>query len=256
MLDAPPGAGPLETLLGDVAMRAFDFAQSDRQSLGQRLSIVQLVLAAAQITMASAHRRLFVVDFRRFAMTDERPQCHLETPVSERVLLRLDPGFPRGGVGRDRFGGGAQILANMIEIDQVAEKANSASSLKSAPVISFVLPNHLRQSLLRIELNCTPPPVWPSPESAHKPPPPERARGGPATCIWARIWTTCRARRASRPSAAGYTIRLPPECPAEPGMRLRKRRSRAAFEAAGFGLQPRTSEADRMRKTEKITGRN
>src|SRR5208337_589821 len=120
VLDAPPGAGPLETLLGDVAMRAFDFARSDRQSLGQRLSIVQLVLAAAQITMASAHRRLFVVDFRRFAMTDERPQCHLETPVSERVLLRLDPGFPRGGVGRDRFGGGAQILANMIEIDQVA----------------------------------------------------------------------------------------------------------------------------------------
>ena len=120
VLDAPPGAGPLETLLGDVAMRAFDFARSDRQSLGQRLSIVQLVLAAAQITMASAHRRVFVVDFRRFAMTDERPQCHLETPVSERVLLRLDPGFPRGGVGRDRFGGGAQILANMIEIDQVA----------------------------------------------------------------------------------------------------------------------------------------
>ncbi len=113
VLDAPPGAGPLETLLGDVAMRAFDFARSDRQSLGQRLSIVQLVLAAAQITMASAHRRLFVVDFRRFAMTDERPQRHLETPVSERVLLRLDPGFPRGGVGRDRFGGGAQILANM-----------------------------------------------------------------------------------------------------------------------------------------------
>src|SRR5208337_3381583 len=36
------------------------------------------------------------------------------------------------------------------------KKANSASSLKSAPVISFVLPNHLRQSLLRIELNRTP----------------------------------------------------------------------------------------------------
>src|SRR5208283_2205391 len=39
MLDAPPGAGPLQALLGDVAMGAFDLG-ADRQSCGQGLAIV------------------------------------------------------------------------------------------------------------------------------------------------------------------------------------------------------------------------
>ena len=47
MLDAPPGAGPLQALLGDVAMGAFDLAGADRQSFGQGLAIVQLVGASA-----------------------------------------------------------------------------------------------------------------------------------------------------------------------------------------------------------------
>ena len=47
MLDAPPGAGPLQALLGDVAMGAFDLAGTDRQSFGQSLAMVQLVGASA-----------------------------------------------------------------------------------------------------------------------------------------------------------------------------------------------------------------
>jgi len=47
VLDAPPGAGPLQALLGDVAMSAFDLARADRQSFGQGLAIVQLVGARA-----------------------------------------------------------------------------------------------------------------------------------------------------------------------------------------------------------------
>jgi len=41
VLDAPPGAGPLEALLCDVAMGAFDLARTDRQSFGESLAIVQ-----------------------------------------------------------------------------------------------------------------------------------------------------------------------------------------------------------------------
>ena len=42
MLDAPPGAGPLEALLGDVAVSAFDLARADWQSFGQGPATVQL----------------------------------------------------------------------------------------------------------------------------------------------------------------------------------------------------------------------
>src|SRR5208282_6075712 len=109
----------LQTLLRDIAMRAFDLARSDRQSVSQGLAIVQLLPATAQIAMASTHGGLFVVDFRPFAMTGERLQRRVETALSERVLVPLHPGFPRGG-GRDRLGGGAQIFTNMIEIYQIA----------------------------------------------------------------------------------------------------------------------------------------
>src|SRR5271156_2873604 len=70
--------------------------------------------------MASAHWSLVVVHFRRFEMTSECLQRLVETPGFERVLLRLHPGLLRGGLGRNRFRGDAQILANMIEINQVA----------------------------------------------------------------------------------------------------------------------------------------
>src|SRR5258708_38907370 len=42
VLDAPPGAGELQALLHDVAMRAFDFAPADRQPFGQRLAVFPL----------------------------------------------------------------------------------------------------------------------------------------------------------------------------------------------------------------------
>ncbi len=79
MLDAPPGAGPLQALLGDVAMSAFDLAGADwQQPFGQGLAIVQLVGASAEITMAGSHGRMLVVDFGRLAMSGERPQDGVE----------------------------------------------------------------------------------------------------------------------------------------------------------------------------------
>ena len=120
MLDAPPGAGPLEALLGDIAMSAFDLARADGQSFGQGLTIVHLVGAGAEVAMAYSHGRVLVIDFGGLAMSGERSQDGVETPAFKRVLLGLHPGAARGRVGRDGFGGGGQVFANMIEINQIA----------------------------------------------------------------------------------------------------------------------------------------
>src|SRR5271169_4396206 len=92
-------------------MRAFDLAGADRQIVGQGVTIVQVVPATAQMAMASTHRRLIVVCLWSFDVASERRQRLVETPGFERFLLRVDPGVLRGG---------AQILANMIKINQVA----------------------------------------------------------------------------------------------------------------------------------------
>src|SRR5574337_876435 len=70
--------------------------------------------------MAGSHGRVLVVGFGRLAMSGERPQDGVETPVFERLLLRLHPGAARGRVGRDRRRGGGQVFADVIEINQVA----------------------------------------------------------------------------------------------------------------------------------------
>ena len=108
MLVAPPGAGPLQALLGDVAMSAFDLAGADRQSFGQGLAIVQLVGASAEIAMAGSHGRVLVVGFGRLAMSRKRLQDSVETSAFERALLRLHPEAARDRIGRDRRRGGAR----------------------------------------------------------------------------------------------------------------------------------------------------
>ena len=120
MFDAPPGARPLEALLGDVAMSAFDLARADGQSFGQGLAIVQLAGAGAEVAMAGSHGRALVVDLGGLAMSGERPQDGVETPALECVLLRLHPEAARDRIGRNRCRGGGQVFANMIEINQVA----------------------------------------------------------------------------------------------------------------------------------------
>src|SRR5208283_6130955 len=60
-LSACQPAGPLQPLLRDVAMSAFDLARADRQSFGQGLAVVQVVGASAEIAMAGSHGRMLVV---------------------------------------------------------------------------------------------------------------------------------------------------------------------------------------------------
>ena len=51
--------------------------------------------------MAGSHGRALVVDLGGLAMSGERPQDGVETPVFERLLLRLHPGVACDRVGRD-----------------------------------------------------------------------------------------------------------------------------------------------------------
>src|SRR6202162_1868523 len=101
-------------------MRAFDLSGADRQIIGRGFAIIQLISAPDQMAMASAQGSLVVVHFRSFEMTSECLQRLVEAPGFERVLLRVHPGLLCGGLGRNRFCGVAHILANMIEINQVA----------------------------------------------------------------------------------------------------------------------------------------
>ncbi len=128
MLDAPPGAGPLEALLGNVAMSAFDLARADWRPVGQSLAVVQVVGASAEIAVAGSHGRMLVVDFGRLATSGKRPQNGVETPAFERLLLRLHPGAPRRRVGRDRFGSRGQVFANVDK-----NQSNSGPGGRIAP---------------------------------------------------------------------------------------------------------------------------
>jgi len=87
MFHAPPSSGPLQALLRDIAMRAFDLTGADRQILGQGVPIVQLIAAIAQIAMTSPHRRLFFVHVGGFAVARQLLQHVRRTPCFERVLL-------------------------------------------------------------------------------------------------------------------------------------------------------------------------
>ena len=101
-------------------MRAFDFPRADRKSFGEGLAIIQLVFTGAEISMADADRGLIVAHIETFKVEKQGFQNRAGTPRLQRVLLRLHPEFRGHGVRRDRLRGRAQILTDMIEIDQIA----------------------------------------------------------------------------------------------------------------------------------------
>ena len=70
--------------------------------------------------MAYADRRLVVVHIESLAVRGQGSQEFVGAACFQRILLRFHPGFRGRGVRRDRLRGRAQILANMIEINQVA----------------------------------------------------------------------------------------------------------------------------------------
>ena len=119
VLDEPPGAGELQALLRDIAMRAFDFSGADRKPFGEGLAIFQLVLAGTEITMADADRGLVVAHIGRFAVGSQGAENLVDAPCLQRVLLRLHPGFPGGCLPRTRSGAsGAIVFAAALKYSQ------------------------------------------------------------------------------------------------------------------------------------------
>ena len=57
---APPRPREFEPFLDDVTVRAFDFSRTDRQIVGQRAGVVELILAADQIAVARTHGRFAI----------------------------------------------------------------------------------------------------------------------------------------------------------------------------------------------------
>ncbi len=101
-------------------MGALDLARSDWQAGLRGLEIVQVPGACAQVAMAGAHGCFLVSHTDVLAMRRQSLEHRREPPLLEGLLLRLHPGLAGGGLGLQGFGGGAQVLADVVEVDQVA----------------------------------------------------------------------------------------------------------------------------------------
>ena len=82
--------------------------------------------------MADADRGLIVAHIETFTVEKQGFQNRAGTPRLQRVLLRLHPEFRSHGVRRDRLRGRAQILTDMIEIDQIRLIGSNAARGLSA----------------------------------------------------------------------------------------------------------------------------
>ena len=97
--------GAVEFLVADIFALPYPEAAFDHAFvcfvLEHLANPVKLADASAEVAMAGSHGRVLVVDFGRLTMSGERPQDGVETPVFERLLLRLHPGVAFDRVGRD-----------------------------------------------------------------------------------------------------------------------------------------------------------
>src|SRR5271165_7050839 len=220
-------------------MRAFDFSGADRKTFGEGLAIFQLVFAGGEITMAYADRGLVVTHIVSFAVGSQGPEDLAGAPRLQRVLLRLHPGNPRGDVRRDCLRGRAQILANMIEIDQVA-------ALFAEQVFNLAR-STARRRPPRAPANPPRSPPGPRRRKAAAPLPPRRLRSRRRTPGCGFPW---RARAKSSPPST--TASSPCACPfgwrpaARPGPCLRRSGRRSAY--AGLELSEIPAKCDQSRK--------
>ena len=100
-------------------MRAFNLSLTNRQGIRQCLGVVELILSAAQITVTRSYRCLAI---RHVSGLKVRPQGLEDVRTLsdfERVFLLIEPGFGRVCLRVNRRSGGAQVIADMIEIDQI-----------------------------------------------------------------------------------------------------------------------------------------
>ena len=100
-------------------MRAFKLARTDRQIVADRRLIVQLIQAIAQIAVTAAYHGVGIINLRRFQVHFQR----IDDLTGMRVLQSFDlpilPGRRPSSVGRDRRRGSAEVLADMVKINQI-----------------------------------------------------------------------------------------------------------------------------------------
>src|SRR3990170_3798853 len=116
----PPCPWKLQALLSDVAVCALDLSRTDRQIIGQRMLIVDLMQPFGQIPVALAHRRVDIGDAWRFKMGRERLDDLLGTPGLEPFFVIVHPGLALLWGWGEGFGCRTQVFAHMKEVDQVA----------------------------------------------------------------------------------------------------------------------------------------
>ena len=120
MVFTPPSAGALHALLNDVAVGAFDFSRTDGQAPLDRVLVIELIRAIAEIAVALPDRGLAILYRRRFKMRLQFLQYGVGLIRFESAFLLVHPRFLRLLIAINGLSGGAEIVARMKEIDQVA----------------------------------------------------------------------------------------------------------------------------------------
>src|ERR1039457_719638 len=81
---------------------------------------MQLFAPVAQVPVALADGRIGVIDLWRFDMLKQYLQKFLRSLRFQSCLLFVHPASLTLRVGDDGLGGGAEVVAHMVEVEQVA----------------------------------------------------------------------------------------------------------------------------------------
>lgn len=100
-------------------MGTLNLARTNRQGIRQCLGIVELMLTAIQVAVTSPDWRLAIQHVPAFKMPPQRLEDVSTLPGFERVFLLIEPGFGRARLWVNRRSGSSQLIADMIEIDQI-----------------------------------------------------------------------------------------------------------------------------------------
>ena len=116
---APPSAGTFEALLYEIAMRALDLTGADGEVLAQRLIVVELIPALAEVAMTDPNGGLIILDLRTLLMRGEGTQNGSGVPVLQARFLFVHPCRGRFLRRCKRLGCCGEVFADVPEIHEI-----------------------------------------------------------------------------------------------------------------------------------------
>ena len=116
----PPCAGEFEAFLDEIAMGAFDFAGTDGPLGLERGQVIELSGTVGNVATGIPDRMSFCLTFRFEVSLEFRQYLGVSSRLETRLLF-FQPGL--GRLGRTTRRGSGQIVAQVIEIDQVSRSA-------------------------------------------------------------------------------------------------------------------------------------